>query len=388
MAPVDAGAAHIVNGPERTLRIGIELISDPTWMGGVLYLQNLAICLSRLPANERPHVELLGAPDVVGKFLAENHLADALGRKKGLLKRIARKIGLKIAQPPIDIVYPGFGREVEGAVTLRWIPDFQHRYLPHLFSADEIAARDRSIAELAAKPGVIVLSSEVAAADFRSFYPGQPATPRVWHFCSLLETQGAADDSIVGKFGLPSKFLYLPNQFWAHKNHIAVLKALTILKRDHGLTIPLVCTGAQSDRRNESHFAGLLAFIEENGLQDQVKLLGLIDRVTQVEIFRRAAAIVQPSLFEGWSTVVEDTRAIGRPIFLSDLPVHREQDPARCTYFDPDEPSDLAAKLAAAWPGLVPGPDRASEQKALHEMEGRILDAGRVFHDIARQAIG
>lgn len=376
-----------MNGPERTLRIGIELISDPTWMGGVLYLQNLAICLSRLPANERPHVELLGAPDVVGKFLAENHLAGALGRKTDLLKRIARKIGLMIAEPPIDIVYPGFGREVEGAVTLRWIPDFQHRYLPHLFSADEIAARDRSIAELAAKPGVIVLSSEVAADDFRSFYPGQPATPRVWHFCSLLETQGATDDLIVEKFGLPPKFLYLPNQFWAHKNHIAVLKALTILKCDHGLTIPLVCTGAHSDRRNESHFAGLLAFIEEKGLQDQVKLLGLIDRLAQVEIFRRAAAIVQPSLFEGWSTVVEDTRAIGRPIFLSDLPVHREQDPAHCTYFDPHDASDLAAKLAAAWAGLVPGPDRASELAARREMEGRILDAGRVFHDIARQAM-
>ncbi|MGM4912871.1 glycosyltransferase [Rhizobium sp. 768_B6_N1_8] len=377
-----------MNGPERTLRIGIELISDPTWMGGVLYLQNLAICLSRLPANERPHVELLGAPDVVGKFLAENHLAGPLGGKTDLLKRIARKIGLKIAEPPIDIVYPGFGREVEGAVTMRWIPDFQHRYLPHLFSADEIAARDRSIAELAAKPGVIVVSSEVAAVDFRSFYPGQPATPRVWHFCSLLETSGAADDSIVGKFGLPPKFLYLPNQFWAHKNHIVVLKALTMLKRDYGLTIPLVCTGAQSDRRNESHFAGLLAFIEEKGLRDQVKLLGLIDRLAQVEIFRRAAAIVQPSLFEGWSTVVEDTRAIGRPIFLSDLPVHREQDPARCTYFDPHEPSDLAAKLAAAWAGLAPGPDRASELVARGEMEGRILDAGRVFHDIARQAMG
>ncbi|MFS8050887.1 glycosyltransferase [Rhizobium sp. BR 314] len=377
-----------MNGKRRTLRIGIELISDPTWMGGVLYLQNLAICLSRLPVDERPHIELFGAPDVVGKFLTENRLLDGSGRKAGLLPRIARKFGLTIAEPAIDVVYPGFGREVEGAVTMRWIPDFQHRYLPHLFSADEIAARDRSIAELAAKPGVIVFSSEVAAADFRSFYPNHSATPRVWHFCSLLETSETNDEAIVENFGLPAKFLYLPNQFWAHKNHIAVLKALAHLKRDHGLLIPLVCTGAQSDRRNEGHFAGLLAFIKENGLTDQVKLLGLIDRRAQVEVFRQAAAIVQPSLFEGWSTVVEDTRAIGRPIFLSDLPVHREQDPTHCTYFDPHEPSDLAAKLASAWVGLVPGPNKASELEARRDMERRILDAGRVFQDITRQALG
>jgi glycosyltransferase involved in cell wall biosynthesis len=372
---------------KRTLRIGIELISDPTWMGGVLYLQNLAICLLRLPSNERPHIELLGAPDVIGKFLAENRLTDGQVGKAGLLHRVARKIGLNSAAPAIDVVYPGFGREVDGAAVMRWVPDFQHRYMPHLFSEDEIAARDRSIGELATKSGVVVFSSEVAAADFRSFYPGHVATPRVWHFCSLLETSGAAGDGVEVKYGLPPKFLYLPNQFWVHKNHIAVFQALALLKRDHGLVIPLVCTGAQSDRRNEGHFANLLAFIEENGLSGQVQFLGLIDRIDQVEIFRRAAAIVQPSLFEGWSTVVEDVRAIGRPIFLSDLPVHREQAPARCTYFDPHEPEDLAAKLAAGWNGLLSGPDPESESSARSAMESRTLDAGRVFHDIARQAV-
>jgi Glycosyl transferases group 1 len=376
-----------VSASKRRLGIGIELINDPTWMGGVLYLQNLAICLARLPDNERPHVQLLGSPDVVDRFVAGNAGAGVLGNKSGFLHRLARKIGLKIADPTIDVVYPGFGREVDGAVTMRWIPDFQHRYMPHLFSSDEIAARDRSIGELAARPGIVIFSSEVAAADFRSFYPDHVATPRVWHFCSLLETAGAADSGLAAKYSLPPKFLYLPNQFWAHKNHITVLQALAHLKREHRLTIPLVCTGAQSDRRNESHFAGLVAFIENNDLKDQVQLLGLIDRMDQVEIFRRATAIVQPSLFEGWSTVVEDTRAIGRPIFLSDLAVHREQAPAHCTYFDPNDPTDLVAKLAEAWHDLESGPDAAAESLARRDMEGRILSAGRIFHEIARQAM-
>lgn len=387
MASLETGIARYMNNATRSLCLGIELISDPAWMGGVLYLQNLAICLSRLPTEERPQIELLGAADVISKFLSENPLDNGPTGGEGLFTRVARKIGLGAARPAIDVVYPGFGREVQGAVTMRWIPDFQHRYLSHLFSAEEIAARDQSIAELAMKPGIVVLSSEVAAEDFRSFYPGQPATPRVWHFCSLVETSVPADDAVFEKYGLPPKFLYVPNQFWAHKNHISVLKALAMLRHQHGISIPLVCTGAQSDRRNESHFTTLLAFIDENDLQEQITLLGLVDRTDQIEIFRHCAAVVQPSLFEGWSTVVEDTRAVGRPIFLSDIPVHREQNPAHCIYFDPNEPSDLAAKLLSAWTDLAPGPDTLAELHARREMQGRILEAGRVFLDIARQAL-
>ena len=49
-------------------------------------------------------------------------------------------------------------------------------------------------------------------------------------------------------------------------------------------------------------------------MSEQTLLLGLIPRRYQVEVFRNSTAIVQPSKFEGWSTIVEDTRAIGRPI--------------------------------------------------------------------------
>lgn len=373
----------------KRINIGIELIDDPSWMGGMLYLRNLALGLSRLPEAERPNVHLLGPGDVVERFLAEcgNRSAFAAERS-GLLTKIGRRLGMSLQQPtPMDAVYPGFGQEIPGAATIRWIPDFQHRYLPHLFSAEEIAARDASIGAIAAQSGVVVFSSEVAAADFRAFYPQHLATPKVWHFCSLVETLTAPAGSILARLGLPQKFLYLPNQFWAHKNHITVLKALTRLKREHDLVIPLVCTGAQSDRRNEGHFDTLMAFIGEEGLSDQVHLLGLIDRNDQVEIFRHAAAVVQPSLFEGWSTVVEDVRAVGRPIFLSDLPVHREQAPDRCWYFDAATEEDLARLLAAEWDALRAGPDTAAESAARDAMRALWLNSAREFCAIVHTAM-
>jgi len=373
----------------RRLVVGIELIDDPAWIGGTLYLRNLALCLSRLPEEEQPRVVLIGAPHVTKEFLGKwGHLQIFQAPQEIFPGKILRKLGLLADRlNPIDAVYPGFGAQIPGAVTIRWIPDFQHRYLPQLFSTDEISARDRSIGELAEQPGTVVFSSEVAAADFLRFYPQPRSTPRVWHFCSLLDTSRPASLSTLRKFGLPPKYLYLPNQFWAHKNHITVLHALARLRQENKTVIPLVCTGAQSDRRNESHFSSLQRYVLDHSLTDQVHFLGLIDRGEQVDILRHAAAVVQPSLFEGWSTVVEDVRAIGRPIFLSDLPVHREQAPARCTFFVPASADDLAVKLEIQWPKLQAGPDYPAEQRSRQALEDRIIRSGREFMNIVRSSL-
>ncbi len=98
------------------LTLGIELINDPSWMGGTLYLQNLAICLSRLPAQERPHIRLLGSPEIVASFVETNgSLPGVNSSPKNLIQRIAQRLGLPQKQPTaIDVIYPGFGAQVPG----------------------------------------------------------------------------------------------------------------------------------------------------------------------------------------------------------------------------------------------------------------------------------
>jgi glycosyltransferase involved in cell wall biosynthesis len=371
------------------LTIGIEIIDEPGWMGGTLYLRNLAICLARLPARERPNLKLLGAPSVIADLLEQQpELAQTQVQSQSRFSRLVHRLGFSRSQSEkVDVIYPGFGAKIPGAITIRWIPDFQHRYLPHLFSSEEIAARDAAIGEIASKPGVVVLSSYTAKEDFERFYPEHQATPRVWHFHSLLSVGHLSADQLRQTYNLPEKYLYLPNQFWSHKNHITVFKALAQLRHEQNLIIPLVCTGATQDRRNESHFASLMEVLDTHGLRDQVHLLGLINRTDQIGILRCAAAVVQPSLFEGWSTVVEDVRAVGRPIFLSDLAVHREQAPPNCYYFQPDSSEVLAKLLTEKWNQLPPGPEVAGEHRARLHVEDLILSSARTFYNIAYSSL-
>jgi glycosyltransferase involved in cell wall biosynthesis len=263
---------------------------------------------------------------------------------------------------------------------MRWIPDFQHLHLPELFSLDERRSRDASMQSVASHPGIVILSSNAALEDFLDSFPGARCTPRVWSFHSLLEPSPIAtvQDAFLDA-ALPEKFLYVPNQFWVHKNHIVLFRALGMLRDTYGLIVPVVCTGSPMDTRSHTHHQMLLDYLAQHDLDDQVTILGLLPRNQQLLILRRCAAVVQPSLFEGWSTVVEDARAIGRPLLLSDIEVHREQMPGSMFFFDPHSPKSLAHLIAEQWPDLRPGPDADAEAKAKADTMELIIAAARRF---------
>ena len=50
---------------------------------------------------------------------------------------------------------------------------------------------------------------------------------------------------------------------------------------------------------------------ESLDIKKYISILGFISRQDQLSLMRDAIAVIQPSLFEGWSTVVEDCKAIG-----------------------------------------------------------------------------
>jgi len=60
-----------------------------------------------------------------------------------------------------------------------------------------------------------------------------------------------------------------------------------------------------------------------------------------------ATALLQPSLYEGWSTLVEEAKALNKFIILSDLPVHKEQIAGNVAFFDPFNATELAEKIIA-----------------------------------------
>jgi glycosyltransferase involved in cell wall biosynthesis len=158
---------------------------------------------------------------------------------------------------------------------------------------------------------------------------------------TLPNLQGINMLELGKKFKITTEYFICSNQFWAHKNHIAVLKAVLELK-NKGIEILVVFTGQPYDPRNPSHYNQLINFVETNGLVDNVLFLGFINRIEQLVLLKNSIAVIQPSLFEGWSTVIEDAKCLSVLVIASDIPVHREQLIDYHYFFAKESVSDLA----------------------------------------------
>ncbi len=85
--------------------------------------------------------------------------------------------------------------------------------------------------------------------------------------------------------------------------------------------------------------------IKSYGLQNQIRYLGILPYNKIINLLYHSELIINPSYFEGWSTVVEESKIIDKKILLSNIDVHYEQNPKKGVYFNPKNPNDLAIKI-------------------------------------------
>lgn len=123
-------------------------------------------------------------------------------------------------------------------------------------------------------------------------------------------------------------------------------------------------TGNLEDYRNPEYINELKAIMETEPVAGSIRLLGFVERTEQLCIMKNAAFIVQPSLCEGWGTVLEDAKVLDKAVLLSDIPVHREQKNEKCTLFDPHDPDALADLIVAT----AERADRPEEAAYLREI--------------------
>jgi glycosyltransferase involved in cell wall biosynthesis len=192
---------------------------------------------------------------------------------------------------------------------------------------------------------------------------------------------------ICERYHLPERFIYLPNQFWQHKNHGLVVDAVALAKR-RCPDIAVVCTGNTQDHRNPLYLGKLLSKVAALDLRDNFIILGWVEHPDIYQLMRQSLAVLQASLFEGWSTTVEEARSVGKRIILSDISIHREQDPPSATFFDPRDPNALAERLLEAYVDRRSGADDELEASARRSLPERTREFGERFLEILTEVAG
>lgn len=341
------------------INVAWQIANTEQWTGGLNYFRNLLEALLA-QCDRKVNPVLLGENAFLPPIFSSCQTLPGPRKMRGVLGEITRffrkrrqrrfddggELSRYLQRNDIGLLSHGqvLGR-ASPVPALCWIPDFQHIHLANFFQKEELRRRDASFKDMIERSQALLFSSEAARKDCDAFLPGFEGKSHVLHFVASVSSLSLPSrEEVFAKYKITTPFFHVPNQLWAHKNHGIIRDALQILK-NRGNCPVVISTGLTDDYRNPGYFAELKDSVEQLGLAECFRFLGLIPYADMQVLMRASMALINPSLFEGWSSTVEEGKSLGKRILLSEIPVHREQAPERGEYFPSNNPEALAKLL-------------------------------------------
>jgi glycosyltransferase involved in cell wall biosynthesis len=227
--------------------------------------------------------------------------------------------GFDVVHYPLTIAVPTLS--IPAVVTVH---DLQHLDLPQLFSRSERLFRRRAHEGSARRAAAVVVPSQFVR---RSVIEQLGLSPQLVHAIP----HGIDHERFTPGDDEREPFLLYPGRPWPHKNHARLFEALALLRRERP-ELELVLTGGG----HESH-----------PVPEGVRVAGLVGVDELVSLYRRAACLVFPSLYEGFGQPPLEAMACGCPVAASSAAAIPEAVGEAAALFDPEDPEDIAAVVLA-----------------------------------------
>jgi len=239
------------------------------------------------------------------------------------------------------------------------IHDLQHQLQPEFpeVSANGEWERREYVFRNGARYATLLLAdSEVGKEDILNFYGPHGVIPdrvKVLPFlpaCYLASDVPESEQRRVrATYSLPEHYLFYPAQFWPHKNHARIVKALGLLKQRHNLNIPLVLTGSNTGEIREQIFNDVMSLSSQFGLEKEVRHLGYVPDRDMSSLYAAAVALVMPTFFGPTNIPVLEAWVFGCPVLTSDIRGIREQVGEAAILADPRSVEAIADGIYRLW---------------------------------------
>jgi glycosyltransferase involved in cell wall biosynthesis len=142
---------------------------------------------------------------------------------------------------------------------------------------------------------------------------------------------------VSAKIGSSDNYLLVVGASYPHKNIEELLQNWPLWKGRYTLKI-VSCRGAYKQHLEE--------YIADQGLTENVEFLGYLSNDDLVALYQNCAALVFPSLWEGFGMPPLEAMACGRPSIVSDIPVHKEVMKGSALYITPGDPQSWREAFA------------------------------------------
>ncbi|MEO5814961.1 MAG: glycosyltransferase family 1 protein [Gemmatimonadaceae bacterium] len=239
------------------------------------------------------------------------------------------------------------------------VHDTQHRRQPHFpeFASAGLWTEIENTLRLAAKRSVLMVAeSETGRQDLLQAYSAFGLTPdRVMvvpytvpayvRECDLVTAAARAR----ARFNLPARFLFYPANFLPHKNHVAIIEALGIVRRRYGISPALVLVGDRGPGLRERTYADVMAVARCVDVVDQLHYLGFVDDDDIATLYAAAETLIMPSFFGPTNLPILEAWAARCPVITADIRGIREMCEDAALLVDPGSVDDIADAIHRLW---------------------------------------
>jgi len=218
--------------------------------------------------------------------------------------------------------------------------DLQEFHYPEFFSASERLHRAINCKKAIPNSSHVIVSFEHVKEDVLKYFEMDkknisvcpPPFAEEW-FSIKTFTQ---KEMLKRKFELPENFILYPAATWQHKNHSALIDAVSSLRK-RGVDISMICTGNKTE-----YYSILKKRIDELNLSKHIKFLGIITEEDLIGLFKIASAVVIPTLYEAGSGPMYEAMRYGTPVLASNVTSLPESMGDNRFIFDPRNIEELS----------------------------------------------
>ncbi|MEO3933834.1 glycosyltransferase family 1 protein [Micrococcaceae bacterium Sec7.4] len=320
--------------PTDVLNVSVSMLTlVPGGMGGSeTYARELVRQLRKSPSikarcyvNESAAGFCEGAEETVipGLTGGSSTIARLVTLAKGTLLRrsiLRRMHPMDVFHVPFTVPLP---KPPKGTPFVQTLLDVQHLDLPELFSTPDKLYRKVFYERAARQADAIVTISDFAKQSIVEQVGIEPEKIFTAHL-------GVNPEEFTPNLGPRENFIMYPARGWKHKNHAKLFEAMGLLKETNP-ELRLVLTGGALDTLTD--------------IPTNVEVRGLVPLAELRELYRSAACMVFPSLYEGFGLPPLEAMASGCPVASSTAGSLPEIVGDAAELFDPEDPVAIAEAI-------------------------------------------
>lgn len=229
--------------------------------------------------------------------------------------------------------------------TVATIFDLMHKYetnFPEVSGKKQVGLRDHHYKMLCKYCTAILVDSMVGKDHVLESYKAKGNDIHILPYIAPnYDINCKNNPSLFTKYNIPDKFIFYPAQFWKHKNHKGLLKAIKHLK-DGELVVNLVLVGSNKNTK-------LKPYIEKLNLQKQVYILNYVSNAELVALYKKATALVMPTFFGPTNIPQLEAFMLGCPVITSNIYGIPAQVGDAALLVNPKDSTDIANKISMLW---------------------------------------